>query len=110
MARQLSETERINEELSQYAYAVSHDLKDPLRAIRNYADFLYEDLADTLSGDQKQYLEGMQRAVRQGEQLIGDLLDLSRIDASGPGKGNRRRAGHRRRNSNPAGITVRCRN
>ncbi len=81
MARHLSETERINEELSQYAYAVSHDLKDPLRAIRNYADFLYDDLADTLSGDQKKYLEGMKKAVRQGEQLIGDLLDLSRIDA-----------------------------
>ena len=81
MARQLSETERINEELSQYAYAVSHDLKDPLRAIRNYADFLFEDLADTLSGVQKKYLEGMQKAVLQGEQLIGDLLDLSRIGA-----------------------------
>jgi PAS domain S-box-containing protein len=81
MARQLSETERINEELSQYAYAVSHDLKDPLRAIRNYADFLYEDLADSLSGIQKKYLEGMQKAVLQGEQLIGDLLDLSRIGA-----------------------------
>ena len=53
LAEQLVETRQINEELSQYAYAVTHDLKAPLRAIRNYADFLYEDLADTLTGDQK---------------------------------------------------------
>jgi PAS domain S-box-containing protein len=80
LAKQLAETERINEELSQYAYAVSHDLKGPLRAIRNYAQFLYEDLAGSLSGEQKKYLEGLKAAVDQGDTLIQDLLNLSRID------------------------------
>ena len=80
LSMQLAETERVNEELSQYAYAVSHDLKGPLRAIRNYAEFLYEDLADTLTGEQKKYLEGLKRAVDQGDTLINDLLNLSRID------------------------------
>ena len=80
LTMQLAETERINEELSQYAYAVSHDLKGPLRAIRNYAEFLYEDLADTLTGDQKKYLEGLKTAVDEGDTLIKDLLNLSRID------------------------------
>ena len=80
LTMQLAETERVNEELSQYAYAVSHDLKGPLRAIRNYAEFLYEDLADTLTGDQKKYLEGLKTAVDQGDNLINDLLNLSRID------------------------------
>jgi len=68
-----------NEELSQYAYVVSHDLKSPLRAIHNYADFIYEDLNDTLTGDQKVYLEGMKKAVVQSEQLVNDLLELSQI-------------------------------
>jgi hypothetical protein len=80
LANQLAETKRINEELAQYAYAVSHDLKGPLRAIRNYAQFLYEDLADTLSGEQTKYLEGLKTAVDQGDNLISDLLNLSRID------------------------------
>ena len=80
LATQLSETERINEELSQYAYAVSHDLKGPLRAIRNYAEFLYEDLADILTGNQKKYIEGMKTAVEQGDLLINDLLSYSRIE------------------------------
>jgi signal transduction histidine kinase len=80
LALQLAETERVNEELAQYAYAVSHDLKGPLRALRNYADFLFEDLADSLSGDQKKYIEGMKTAVDQGDRLINDLLDFSRLD------------------------------
>jgi light-regulated signal transduction histidine kinase (bacteriophytochrome) len=79
------ELQAANEELSQYAYVVSHDLKAPLRAIHNYADFLREDLEETLVGDQKQYLGGLNRAVRQGEQLVDDLLELSRVGArSGP--------------------------
>jgi PAS domain S-box-containing protein len=80
LSMQLAETKRVNEELSQYAYAVSHDLKGPLRAIRNYAEFLYEDLVDTLTGEQKKYLEGLKKAVDQGDNLIRDLLNLSRID------------------------------
>jgi len=71
--------EAANEELSQYAYVVSHDLKAPLRAIRNYTDFLREDLEATLDGDQKGYLDGLKRAVRQGEELVGDLLEFSRV-------------------------------
>jgi PAS domain S-box-containing protein len=67
-------------ELTQYAYAVSHDLKAPLRAIHNYADFLQQDLAATLLGDQKMYLDGLVRAVGEAEELVQDLLELSQID------------------------------
>lgn len=80
LAAQLAETERVNSELSQFAYAVSHDLKAPLRAIRNYADFLYEDLSGTLTDEHMKYLEGMKKAVDEGNALISDLLNLSRID------------------------------
>jgi PAS domain S-box-containing protein len=71
--------EHSNRELADYAYAVSHDLKAPLRAVRNYADFLLEDLEGQLTGDQKSYLEGMKKAISQGDELIRDLLDFSRI-------------------------------
>jgi signal transduction histidine kinase len=72
--------EAANTELSQYAYIVSHDLRAPLRAVRNYADFLREDLEGTLNGEQKAYLDGLGRAVHEAEDLIGDLLKLSRLD------------------------------
>ena len=65
-----------NEELSQYAYVVSYDLKAPLRAIHNYADFLHEDLEATLDEEQKAYLEGLERAVQEVNALIEDLLEV----------------------------------
>ncbi|MBW2109581.1 MAG: PAS domain S-box protein [Deltaproteobacteria bacterium] len=79
LAIEADELQSANEELSQYAYIVSHDLKAPLRAVRNYADFLYEDLQATLNGDQKTYLDGLKRAVRQGTELVEDLLEFSRV-------------------------------
>ena len=77
------ELRQANEGLSQYAHVVSHDLKAPLRAIRNYSDFLREDLEDALDGEQKGYLDGLNLAVGQGEELVNDLLTLSRIGSKG---------------------------
>ncbi|UCG80248.1 MAG: PAS domain S-box protein, partial [Desulfobacterales bacterium] len=79
LAKKAAALEAANEELSQYAYVVSHDLKAPLRAIRNYVDFLWEDLESTLDGDQQTYLDGLNHAVRQGEELVEDLLEFSRV-------------------------------
>lgn len=77
-----ADLEAANEELSQYACVVSHDLKAPLRAIRNYTDFLQEDLEDCLGEEQKTYLDGLKRSVRQGEELVGDLLEFSHVGAT----------------------------
>jgi PAS domain S-box-containing protein len=68
-----------NAELSEFAYVVSHDLKAPLRAIHNYADFLLEDLQGSLDEEQEGYLMGLGKAVSQGENLVNDLLALSRV-------------------------------
>jgi PAS domain S-box-containing protein len=79
LATKVAQLEQKNEELDQFAYAASHDLKAPLRAICNYSDFLNEDLAETLSGEQKRYLEGLKIAATQGQALIDDLLAYARI-------------------------------
>ena len=70
---------QINEELTEYAYALTHNLKAPLRAVQNYTNFLFEDLADTLQGEPKKFLEGIHTAVRQGHHQIEDLETLYRI-------------------------------
>jgi len=77
---QTGQLEEANESLSQYAYVVSHDIKAPLRAIRNYSDFLQEDLAETLKEEQSEYLHGLAESVDQCEHLVNDLLLLSRIE------------------------------
>jgi light-regulated signal transduction histidine kinase (bacteriophytochrome) len=81
-ARKQAEREllALNQELEQYAYVVSHDLKAPLRAIHNYTDFIREDLdGQELTNEVRQYLDGLGKAVSQGEDLVEDLLALSRI-------------------------------
>ena len=85
LAKKASALEAANEELSEYAYVAAHDLKAPLRAIHNYADFLREDLEESLDGDQKTHLDGLTLAVRQGKELIEDLLAFSQVGRqSGP--------------------------
>jgi PAS domain S-box-containing protein len=82
LAIKAADLEAANEELSQYAYVVSHDLKAPLRAIANYSGFFAEELEKTLSKEQKGYLGKLNLAVRQGEQLVEDLLEFSGVGRS----------------------------
>jgi len=74
--------EQANEELSQYAFVASHDLRAPLRAVRNYADFLREELEPVLNDEQQSYFEGLGSALRHGDELVTDLLEFSRIGDS----------------------------
>ncbi len=77
-----AQLEAANEELAGYAHAVSHDVMAPLRAIHNYVDFLREDLESVVEAQQAAYLDGLGRAVRQGEELVQDLLELSGIGST----------------------------
>ncbi len=74
-----ADLETANRELSEYDRVVSHDLRAPLRAIQQYADFLREDLEETLEGDQMEYLEGLTEAVANANALVGDLLHFSQV-------------------------------
>ena len=68
-----------NQELNEYAYALTHNIKAPFRAVENYTGFLLEDLADTLQGEPKQYLEGIKKAVTQANNQFKDLEALYHI-------------------------------
>lgn len=68
-----------NEELKSFAYVVSHDIRAPLRAMHNYADFLQEDLAGSLEEEPQSYLKGLTQAVNEAEKLVEDLLEFARV-------------------------------
>ena len=51
---------RSNQELDEFAYIASHDLKEPLRGIHNYATFLLEDYKDKLDEEGGAKLETLQ--------------------------------------------------
>jgi PAS domain S-box-containing protein len=67
-----------NDELESFAFAVSHDLRTPLRSLLGMSQALAEDLGDTLPEGPKRYLVEIQRAGIRMSGLIGGLLALSR--------------------------------
>ncbi|MEH1925207.1 ATP-binding protein [Nostoc sp.] len=73
------ELQRSNEELDSFAYVASHDLKEPLRGIHNYANFLMEDYADVLDSDGMAKLQTLVRLTQRMEDLINSLLHFSRL-------------------------------
>ncbi len=73
------ELQRSNEELDSFAYIASHDLKEPLRGIHNYANFLMEDYAEVLDDDGIGKLQTLVRLTQRMEDLINSLLYFSRL-------------------------------
>ncbi len=68
-----------NQELEQFAYITSHDLKAPLRAIANLSEWIEEDLQDKLDDDTRNYLNLLRGRVHRLENLINGLLAYSRV-------------------------------
>jgi len=79
LSRKAEALKAANEELAQYFHVIAHDLKTPLRAIRNYSDFLCEDLEKILTEDHIKVLDGLEKAVREGVEMAEDLLEFSRV-------------------------------
>ena len=68
-----------NQELHDFAYVASHDLKEPLRGIFNYSSFLIEDYAHKLDEEGRSKLQTLQQLSRRLDGLIDALLEFSRV-------------------------------
>ena len=79
LAKYARELERSNQELDDFAYVASHDLKEPLRAIYNHANFLIEDYEGRLDQEGENRLKRIVTLSKRGEQLTADLLYFSRL-------------------------------
>lgn len=73
-----------NQELREFAYTVSHDLKAPLRGIAGYANELHRKHRMGLSDRAQFCLSQILTAATHLDQLIEDLLRYSRLDAESP--------------------------
>lgn len=72
------ELERMNQELSSFAYISSHDLQEPLRKIQTFSDRIIETEFENLSEKGKDYFRRMQAGAARMQNLIRDILAYSR--------------------------------
>lgn len=71
--------ETSNTELDSFAYVASHDLKEPLRGISNYSNFLIEDYGEQLDEEAIDRLNTLVRLTDRMENLLDSLLHYSRV-------------------------------
>lgn len=82
LAQKIRFVEALNEELTALTFVASHDLREPLRKIQVFSDWLATKEADRLSDEGKDRFKRIQAAVSRMEELIDDILSFSRINAT----------------------------
>jgi PAS domain S-box-containing protein len=80
MQRSAENLRRSNEDLQQFAYAVSHDLQEPLRMVSGFLRLLEERYQPQLDERARKYISYAVEGATRMSQLITDLLAYSRVD------------------------------
>ncbi|MCO6044172.1 ATP-binding protein [Aeoliella sp. ICT_H6.2] len=78
LTRLNQELSRLNADLDSFAYAASHDLREPLRGVRQIVYFLRQELAEDNNQKAEPRLVALERQVARMSELIDGLLRLSR--------------------------------
>ncbi len=73
------ELKRSNEELEDFAYVASHDLKEPLRMVTSYVQLIRKKFMDKLGADGNDYINFASDGAIRMSGLIEGLLEYSRV-------------------------------
>lgn len=79
----LIEVKRSNKDLEQFAYTASHDLQEPIRMIKSYAQLLEMQNKEDFSKDGQEFINYITEGASRMQQLINDLLKYSRVSTTG---------------------------
>ncbi len=80
-AHLLSELEKSNDELQEYAHIVSHDLKTPLRSINALVYWIKSDNKDSFDEATNENFKLIELTLEKMEQLISNVLEYSASDS-----------------------------
>jgi signal transduction histidine kinase len=81
--RYTDELERSNEDLEQFAYVVSHDLREPARMVEGYLELLEDRYQGQLDEKADKYIDHAVDGAERMQEMIKALLELSRIETEG---------------------------
>lgn len=85
LARQAHELERSNDDLKQFAYAASHDLREPIRIVTSYTQLFEKKYKDHLDERARGMIQHTVDAAQRLETLLDDLLAYAQT-AEEPGE------------------------
>jgi len=74
-----AELNQVNEELNNFAYVVSHDLKAPLRAINQLSGWISEDYASLFDDEGREQMDLISGRAKRMHEMIDGILQYSRI-------------------------------
>lgn len=80
LTRTNSELERLNQEKNEFMGIAAHDLKNPLGAIRGYAEMMQEDASDLAPDEVGEFAGKIKRSANLMFDLVSNLLDVNRIE------------------------------
>jgi light-regulated signal transduction histidine kinase (bacteriophytochrome) len=76
------ELERSNRDLEKFSYAVSHDLREPLRSISGFIQLLSKRYRGALDANADHYIERLNSAATRMQDMITSILDYSKISSN----------------------------
>jgi signal transduction histidine kinase len=79
----LERLQATNADLERFAYAASHDLQEPLRAIESYTALLREDYEASLDAQGASWLGSVERSASRAQRMVEELLAFSRLSTEG---------------------------
>lgn len=82
LARLNDELARSNDELDAFAYAAAHDLREPVRGIEQFADFLLEDAGEQIGEAGREHVQTILRLTHRMDGLLSTLLEYAQIGES----------------------------
>jgi PAS domain S-box-containing protein len=83
LKRLSDELKRSNQELEQFADIISHDLREPLRAVSGFVELLQMKYRDKLDDTAKEYIDFAMNGARNMRNMIQGLLQYSRVQSEG---------------------------
>jgi light-regulated signal transduction histidine kinase (bacteriophytochrome) len=82
LARLNDELARSNDELDAFAYAAAHDLREPVRGIEQFADFLLEDAGEEIGAAGREHVQTILRLTHRMDALLSALLKYAQVGES----------------------------